>query len=239
MSKAIESQVGDWYPLLGPIVSSDKFKPIMSEIKRCKQTFTKIYPETTKTFRAFKLCQLADTRVVILGQDPYHDGSATGLAFANTNEGSKVSPSLKWIVKALEYEYNTVCVDFDYDLESWASQGVLLLNTALTVVKGYAGSHTELWRPFTEDLITSLSLHKNNIIFVLWGKKAQEYARFIKGDNKIITAPHPAADAYTGGRAGFHTAGSFSAVNSFLDDSITWNTYCGEPLPREINEAPF
>ena len=239
MSKAIESQVGDWYPLLGPIVSSDKFKPIMSEIKRCKQTFTKIYPETTKTFRAFKLCQLADTRVVILGQDPYHDGSATGLAFANTNEGSKVSPSLKWIVKALEYEYNTVCVDFDYDLESWASQGVLLLNTALTVVKGYAGSHTELWRPFTEDLITSLSLHKNNIIFVLWGKKAQEYARFIKGDNKIITAPHPAADAYTGSRAGFHTAGSFSAVNSFLDDSITWNTYCGEPLPREINEAPF
>ncbi len=235
----IKNQVGDWYPLLEPIVSSDKFKPITSEIKRCKQTFTKIYPETTKTFRAFKLCQLADTRVVILGQDPYHDGSATGLAFANTNKGSKVSPSLGWIVKALEYEYDTVCVDFDYDLESWASQGVLLLNTALTVVKGYAGSHTELWRPFTEDLITSLSLHKNNIIFVLWGKKAQEYARFIKGNNKIITAPHPAADAYTGGRAGFHTAGSFSAVNRFLDDAITWNTYCAEPLPREINEAPF
>ena len=70
-------------------------------------------------------------------------------------------------------------------------------------------------------------------------KKAQEYARFIKGNNKIITAPHPAADAYTGGRAGFHTAGSFSAVNRFLDDPITWNTYCAEPLPREINEAPF
>ena len=227
----IQKQVGDWYPLLEPIVTSDKFKPIASEIKRCKQTFTKIYPETTKTFRAFKLCQLADTRVVILGQDPYHDGSATGLAFANSSKGSRVSPSLGWIVKALEYEYNTVCVDFDYDLVSWASQGVLLLNTALTVVKGYAGSHTELWRPFTEELITSLSLHKNNIIFVLWGKKAQEYARFIKGDNKIITAPHPAADAYTGGRAGFHTAGSFSTVNSFLNDPITWNTYCGEPIP--------
>ena len=235
----IQKQVGDWYPLLEPIVSSDKFKPITSEIKRCKQTFTKIYPETTKTFRAFKLCQLADTRVVILGQDPYHDGSATGLAFANSNKSSKISPSLSWIVKALEYEYNTVCIDFDYDLQTWAKQGVLLLNTALTVVKGYAGSHTELWRPFTQELITQLSLNKNNIIFVLWGKKAQEYSKFIHGDNKIITAPHPAADAYTGGRAGFHTAGTFNAVNSFLDNPITWNAYCGEPLPRETNEIPF
>jgi len=239
MSKAIESQVGDWYPLLEPIISSDKFKPIASEIKRCKQTFTKIYPETTKTFRAFKLCQLADTRVVILGQDPYHDGRATGLCFANNIGLGKPSPSLQWIVKALEYEYDTICVDFDYDLETWASQGVLLLNTALTVVKGYAGSHTELWRPFTEELITNLSLTKNNIIFVLWGKKAQEYSKFIHGNNKIITAPHPAADAYTGGKAGFHTSGSFSAVNKFLSEPIKWNTYCGEPLPRQINEAPF
>lgn len=235
----IKNQVGDWYPLLDPIVSSDKFKPIVAKIKECKQKFTKIYPETTKTFRAFKLCQLGDTRVVILGQDPYHDGSATGLAFANTNKGSRISPSLGWIVKALEYEYDTVCVDFDYDLESWAKQGVLLLNTALTVEKGKAGSHTELWKPFTIELIDKLSSSKDNIIFVLWGKKAQEYAKYIKGNNKIITAPHPAADAYTGGRAGFHSAGSFNAVNRFLDDPITWNTYCGEPLPREINQIPF
>ena len=80
---------------------------------------------------------------------------------------------------------------------------------------------------------------KDNVIFVLWGKKAQAYAKYIKGNNKIVTAPHPAADAYTGGRAGFHTSGTFRNINSFLSDPIKWNSNCGEPLPKELNEAPF
>ena len=239
MSKAIENQVGDWFPLLDPIIKSDYFKNLITVLKKNKAERKIVYPDTKLTFRAFKLCQLKDTRVVILGQDPYHDGSATGLAFANSHNGFKVSPSLAWIKKALEYEYDTLCLDFDYDLTSWAEQGVLLLNTALTVEKGKAGSHTALWFEFTKQLLTSLSKNKDNIVYVLWGKKAQEYEKFIQGNNKIVKAPHPAADAYTAGRAGFHTSHSFSRINEFLDTPIKWNTYCGEPLPRQLNEAPF
>jgi len=235
----IKNQVGDWYPLLEPIVTSDYFKQVATQIKKHKAEGKIVYPDTKLTFRAFKMCQFADVRVVILGQDPYHDGSATGLAFANSDQSSRISPSLHWITKAIEHDYDTLCVNFDVTLEDWAKQGVLLLNTALTVEKGKAGSHVLLWNEFTSEVITRLSLLKNNIIFVLWGKKAQDYAKYIQGDNKIVTAPHPAADAYTGGRAGFHTSGTFRNINSFLSDPIKWNSNCGEPLPKEINQIPF
>tara|TARA_R100000030_G_scaffold55450_1_gene41789 strand:- start:884 stop:1603 length:720 start_codon:yes stop_codon:yes gene_type:complete len=239
MSKGIEKQVGDWYPLLEPILSSSYFNSLTTTIKKGKAEGRIIYPDTKLTFRAFKLCQLKDLKVVILGQDPYHDGSATGLAFANSGDGPRISPSLAWIKKALEHDYDTLCLDFDYGLTSWADQGVLLLNTALTVEKGKAGSHTVLWNTFTKELLNYLTNTKDDIIFVLWGKKAQDYAKFIKGNNKIVTAPHPAADAYTGGSAGFHTSGTFRAINDFLDIPIKWNTHCGEPLPLERSEAPF
>tara|TARA_R110000868_G_scaffold404102_2_gene681973 strand:- start:1547 stop:2266 length:720 start_codon:yes stop_codon:yes gene_type:complete len=239
MSKAIENQVGDWYPLLDPIVSSDYFRTVGGKLKQCKQAFKKVYPETTKTFRAFKMCQMKDVKVVILGQDPYHDGSATGLCFGNTNEGSRISPSLRNIVKAVETDLGTLCVDFDYSLESWANQGVLLLNTALTVEKGKAGSHVDLWKPFTQDFIHLLTSTKDNIIFVLWGKKAQEYEQFIKGDNKILKAAHPAAESYSGGKAGFFTCGHFSTINKMIDTPINWAEFCGDPLPRPLNKAPF
>ena len=235
----IQKQVGDWYPLLEPILISSYFNSLTTTIKKGKAEGRIIYPDTKLTFRAFKLCPLSKLRVVILGQDPYHDGSATGLAFANSNHSPKISPSLQWITKALEHEYETLCIDFDYDLTSWADQGVLLLNTALTVEKGKPGSHTVLWNTFTKELLTSLSGSMNNIVYVLWGKKAQDYEKFIQGDNKIVKAPHPAADAYTGGSAGFYTSNSFTRVNTFLETPIKWNTYCGEPLPRQLNEVPF
>ena len=81
----IQKQVGDWYPLLEPIVTSDYFKQVATQIKKHKAQGEIVYPDTKLTFRAFKMCQFADVRVVILGQDPYHDGSATGLAFANSD----------------------------------------------------------------------------------------------------------------------------------------------------------
>lgn len=235
----IKNQVGDWYPLLEPIVTSDYFKQVATQIKKHKAEGKIVYPDTRLTFRAFKMCQFADVRVVILGQDPYHDGSATGLAFANSDQISRMSPSLHWITKAIEHDYDTLCINFDVTLQEWANQGVLLLNTALTVEKGKAGSHVGLWDKFTKDFIQHLSEQKDNVIFVLWGKKAQAYAKYIKGNSKIVSAPHPAADAYTGGRAGFHTSGTFRNINSFLSDPIKWNSNCGEPLPKELNEAPF
>ena len=89
----IKNQVGDWYPLLEPIVTSDYFKKVATQIKKQKAMGLRIYPDTKVTFRAFKMCQFADVKVVILGQDPYHDGSATGLAFANNDQSPRMSPA--------------------------------------------------------------------------------------------------------------------------------------------------
>jgi uracil-DNA glycosylase len=239
--KAIEKQVGDWYPLLKPLLETEDFKKITSTIKQCKSHGFKVLPDTKLTFKAFNKCQYKDVKVVILGQDPYHDGSATGLAFANDpNSYASTSPSLRNIITAVEKDFATLSMDFDISLENWAEQGVLLLNTALTVLKGNAGSHTKVWRPFTEKFLESLSSSKDNLIFVLWGKKAQEYEKFIKGDNKVLKAAHPAAESYSGGRAGFFTCGHFSEVNRILSNPIYWCPSCDpEYFPKTLDEAPF
>lgn len=230
MSKVIQSQVGDWYPLLLPIIKTQTFQKIAAGIRSARQAGRAILPDTSRTFKAFRLCPLKNVRVVILGQDPYHDGSATGLAFANRADRRKVSPSLRNIITAVETDYGKKhgvnvkgLLDVDTTLESWAKQGVLLLNTALTVEQSRAGSHTELWKPFTKMFIESLSTNKCNLVFVLWGKKAQEYEQYIKGDHTILKAPHPASESYSGGTSGFYTCGHFNTINEILVPSIEWN----------------
>jgi len=230
MSKIIQNQVGDWYPLMTPILHSQIFKRIAAHIRMRRAEGHIILPDTRDTFKAFRLCPLKSVRVVILGQDPYHDGSATGLAFANHADKRTVSPSLKNIITAVETDYGTKqgvnvkgLLDVDITLESWARQGVLLLNTALSVEKGKAGSHTDLWKPFTKMIIEALSLYRNNLVFVLWGKKAQEYETYIRGNNTILKAAHPAAESYSGGRAGFFTCGHFNRINQIVSPAIEWN----------------
>jgi len=232
MSKIMQSQLGDWYPMLLPILQTKTFQKIAGHIRDRRAAGVTILPETSKTFKAFRLCPLSDVRVVILGQDPYHDGSATGLAFANRADRRKVSPSLKNIITAVEIDYGNKhevnvkgLLDVDVSLESWARQGVLLLNTALTVEKGKAGSHTELWKDFTRMFIEMLSRNKSNLVFVLWGKKAQAYEPYIRGNQTILKAAHPASESYTGGNSGFYTCGHFNIINStLLDRPIEWNT---------------
>jgi uracil-DNA glycosylase len=230
MSKIMKSQLGDWYPMLLPILQTKTFQKIAGHIRDRRAAGVSILPDTSRTFKAFRLCPLSDVRVVILGQDPYHDGSATGLAFANRTGTRKVSPSLKNIITAVETDYGTKqgvnvkgLLDVDITLESWARQGVLLLNTALSVEKGKAGSHTDLWKPFTKMIIEALSLYRNNLVFVLWGKKAQEYETYIRGNNTILKAAHPAAESYSGGRAGFFTCGHFNRINQIVSPAIEWN----------------
>ena len=230
MSKVLENQMGDWYPLLLPILQTKTFKRITETIRTRKAEGHTILPDTSKTFRALKMCQLKDVRVVILGQDPYHDGSATGLAFANPKNTRRISPSLKNIITAIETDYGSKhsvnvkgLLDVDITLESWASQGVLLLNTALTVEKGKAGSHTELWKDFTRMFVEMLSRNKSNLVFVLWGKKAQEYEMYIRNNHTILKAAHPAAESYSGGRAGFFSCGHFNSINQIVSPRIEWN----------------
>ena len=230
MSKIIKSQVGDWYPLLMPILQTKTFQNIAAHIRERRGAGVTILPDTSKTFKAFRLCPLKNVKVIILGQDPYHDGSATGLAFANRADKRKVSPSLKHIITAVEIDDGKKhgvnvkgLLDVDTTLESWARQGVLLLNTALTVEKGKAGSHTELWKDFTRMFIEMVSRNKPNLVFVLWGKKAQEYEKFIRGKHTILKAAHPAAESYSGGTAGFYTCGHFNSINQIISPCIEWN----------------
>ena len=159
---------------------------------------TTVYPSKTNVFRAFRETPWEDLRVVILGQDPYHDGSATGLAFANAWDPNnlKISPSLKKI----EDYHNSEDIDhslfvLDTSLESWTKQGVLLLNTALTVEKGLAGSHTKYWKKFTEGVLKTIAENRPDCIFMLWGGHAKAYKPLIKNCN-VLEFVHPAYASY-------------------------------------------
>ena len=116
---SLENAVGDWYPLLNPLFKSKGFENIRTEIKTYKANGAKVLPDTRMTFRAFKECQYEKVQVVILGQDPYHDGRANGLAFANNSSLGYVSPSLRNIWKSLEKDFDVLEVDFDHSLETW------------------------------------------------------------------------------------------------------------------------
>jgi uracil-DNA glycosylase len=223
------SKLGDWEPHLAPILSSKSFRRIQDEIKRYRQLGQTVYPKGEDAFRAFELCQLENTKVVIIGQDPYHNGSATGLAFGVN--GTPIPPSLNVIRRELCAQFDHVPEEFDNSLEHWASQGVLLLNTALSVLKGRAASMSQLWQWFTPMVVKLICKHKPGTIFVLWGRHAQSYRKYITHDCIVYTAPHPAAELYSGGKAGFFGNGHFLKINESLDKPIDWFK-----LPKKATE---
>lgn len=160
------------------------------------------YPETKNVFRAFNECPVSDLRVVILGQDPYHDKfngkpRATGLAFDNErpadNEKGGISPSLFNIYKEAENDVGGIKPKWINQsmLEHWPHQGVLLLNTALTVMPGKAGSHAKLWEPFTKQIIADIQ-KKDDIVWILWGNHAKKFKDLITNQSHhIIEGGHP------------------------------------------------
>ena len=186
-------------------------------------------PAAMNIFRVLAM-PVKDVRVVLLGQDCYPTpGDAVGLSFVNGTE--KVPASLRIITKEILDSTGKGTVD----IHSWENQGVFLLNTALTVETGKPGSHINYWRFFTETLLKFLS-KENPVIWLLWGKVAQRYEMYIdkpfilknypdelldeipiKDDcNYILEAPHPAAETYSGGKAGFYGCNHFNMVNQIL-----------------------
>jgi len=157
--------------------------------------------------------------VVIIGQDPYHDGSAHGLAFSAGRSAKRCPPSLKNIILEVEDD----CFDglnleraSSWSLEGWAEQGVLLLNTALTVEKGRAGSHSKIWEYFTDELLKLLSEEKTGLIYMLWGKHAQSYEHLIDDKhNYIIKAGHPSPLNRTNP---FRGSKCFSKANQIIEN---------------------
>jgi uracil-DNA glycosylase len=200
-----------WNSLLKKEFSKPYFKEINQSIK---SSDTIIYPPEQEIFKAFELCPLETTKVVILGQDPYHNPKeAMGLSFS-VPKNIKVPPSLKNIFKEIHSDLGITPAPHG-DLSSWAKQGVLLLNAILTVEHKRPASHRKLgWQAFTNTCITLLSEHKQNLVFMLWGNFAKEKKQFISGDSHLILeASHPSPLA----RGAFFGSKHFSQANHYLE----------------------
>lgn len=179
---------------------------------------------TTDFYRALDLTAFENVKVVILGQDPYHEkGQANGLAFSVYN-GVKMPPSLRNIFKELQDDLGGE-LRTNTDLTDWAKQGVLLLNTSLSVIEGKANSMAPIWEPMTDRLIELIDANKKPVIFVLWGGNAQKKKRLINNNKEhIIESAHPSPlSAYRG----FFGSKPFSKINDALAslgiDEIKWN----------------
>lgn len=189
----IKKLLGDWATVVGEIKLKKILENISNTLVAERKTKT-VLPEAGSKllFQAFRETPYQGTTVVILGQEPYHDGSYNGLAFGNgdrtENKLTGISQSLHNVMQEVEEEYG----DFPKsNLYEWAYQGVLLMNTAHSVIKGDAGSHLELWKEFTEEVIGALN-KKDDIVWMLWGSKAQKWKSFITNEtHEIIEAGHP------------------------------------------------
>lgn len=206
----------DWYEQLEPFIESEEFAKLRSFL--IDEAETKIiYPPANIAYEAFRLCPYEKTRVVILGQDPYHDGSANGLAFSTNG---KVTPSMRVIQKAISRELET-SYTLSPNLTSWANQGVLLLNTALTVREKTPGSHLHVWQGFTDAVIESLK-QKSYIVWMLWGTSARNSVKDVPPDHNMIYTYHPMVEIYDN-------------TKMFVPDFKLCNLYLAEQGFSEIN----
>lgn len=203
----------DWAPILADEFEKPYYLKLRQMLKEEYQTQT-IYPDMYHIFHALHLTGYENTKVVILGQDPYHGaGQAHGLSFS-VKPGIKPPPSLQNIYKELQSDLNCTIPQHGY-LEHWAKQGVMLLNTVLTVRSGTPNSHKGLgWETFTDQIIAHLNDRETPLVFILWGKHAQEKAPFIDTSKHfIIQSPHPSP--FSASR-GFFGSRPFSRANAFL-----------------------
>lgn len=205
-----------WDLTLGDEFKKDYFLKIKEFIDEEYNSKT-IYPQYEEIFNAFKLTPLDNVKVVILGQDPYHEkGQAHGLAFS-TPEGHAIPRSLKNIFKEINNEYGYPIPESGC-LENWAKQGVFLLNTVLTVEEGKANSHSKCgWQIFTDNVIKLLNKQEKAIVFLLWGKQAEKKRELITNPNHLILiTSHPSPFS---ARRGFLGSNHFKKANEFLRDN--------------------
>ena len=175
---------------------------------------TYTYPPKKDIYKALELTPIDTVKVVILGQDPYHgEGEANGLAFS-VNKGIKLPPSLKNIYKELNDDLG-IEIPNHGDLTKWAKQGVLLLNSVLTVQKDKPGSHRNMgWEEYTDGIIERISKEKKNVVFILWGKYAESKKELIdESKHLILISPHPSPFS---ARKGFFKSKPFSKCNTYL-----------------------
>lgn len=221
----------DWDEVLAPIFDSNEYHELHEFLKTEYKT-KRIFPDMYHIFTAFKLTPFAKTKVVILGQDPYHNpGQATGMSFA-VMPGVKLPPSLQNIYKELYDDVGCVPVQHGY-LKKWADQGVLLLNAVLTVPYGHANGHQgKGWENVTDASIKALS-DRGEVVFILWGRYAQNKIALIDLDrNFVIKSAHPSP--FSADR-GFFGSRPFSrcneALRKFGKTPIDWQ------LPQQVTQS--
>lgn len=170
---------------------------ILNYLDKEYRSNTPILPSKNKVLEAFKQCPYEKVKVVIIGQDPYpQPGYATGLLFANPKDTKELSPSLLLIKDRIYKDFYLTTPNqfkFDCTLQNWANQGILLLNSALTVVTNKPGSHSNLWYPFIKDLVIELNKRLHGIIYILIGSNAHLFKKFINiNNNYLFCYKHPA-----------------------------------------------
>ena len=201
-----------WYELLKPSFETERFKRLQEFLAEENKKY-EIYPSKDNIFAAINAVPFDEIKVVIIGQDPYHEPrQAQGLSFS-VPEDVEIPPSLVNIMKEIESDLGVKCEN-NGNLERWARQGVLLLNTVLTVRRGQANSHKDKgWEILTRKIIELLGKREKPIVFLLWGSYAQSYADLIGKQHLVLKAPHPSPlSAYRG----FFGCKHFSKCNEFL-----------------------
>lgn len=209
------TELGAWQTRLQPELDKPYFAALMQRVEEAYRTGT-VYPPRQELFAAFRLTPPERVRVVILGQDPYHEpGQANGLSFS-VAPGVRLPPSLRNIFEELRTDCG-VAPRASGDLTPWAEQGVFLLNSSLSVQAGAAGSHQAFgWQTFTDAVVAALAKLPQPVAFILWGAHAQKKAAIAQSSSYprlVLQSPHPSPlSAYRG----FFGSRPFSAVNEFL-----------------------
>lgn len=221
----------DWLPILEEAAANSSSQKLREFLKRDYEE-NQIFPDINEIWTAFQWTSFSDTKLVILGQDPYHGpGQAHGLSFS-VQPGVPVPPSLKNIYKELENDLGYPPVKHGY-LKKWADQGVLLLNTVLTVRQGQAHSHKNKgWEEITDHVIRSLNQKEKPVIFILWGKASIQKRELIdESKHVVLSSSHPSPFS---ARISFFGSKPFSKSNEILkesgQDEVDWQ------LPEEVKE---
>lgn len=213
-----------WEDIIDLEKQKDYYKSLEKEINKRYETTT-VFPEKQNIFKAFSLTKLDNLKVVILGQDPYHGfGQAQGLAFS-TPANIKNPPSMQNILKEIQSDLGKKSICEDGDLTPWAKQGVLLLNTILTVEEAKPKSHHNLgWEVFTDNVIKYISDNCEDTIFILWGSPAISKTKLIdRKKHHILTAPHPSPlSSYRGFFGCKHFSQTNDILKSLNKEAIIW-----------------
>lgn len=219
-------QPSGWVEILRLFLNSEEFTKIISKLYDLASEDKRFTPPLKHVFRAFEQCPWSKTKVVIIGQDPYFiPGVADGIAFS-CGLTEKIQPSLKYMFNAIDAK-----VEHNPDLTRWANQGVLLLNSALTVEINKPGTHYDIWKDFLVYVIDQICSKKDDVVFVFLGKQAETFKEYVEspfmftGEHKVIIASHPASAAYQKAKE-WNGGFVFNEINDHLNkigsNSIVW-----------------